>query len=109
MRAHPARVRSRSGRHAAVTDDASGASPEPGEAPFTRAVALQRDGRGADAIAQYREAIDLGLPDELGYPAHVGLAGCLREAGRPDEATALDREAAARWPERHAARLREGD
>ena len=62
-------------------------------------------GREAEAVAPYREAIELGLPPDLDVQAHIQLASTLRNLGQTQESVAMLRGVVAREPTHRAARM----
>ena len=57
-------------------------------------------GREEQALAPYRRALELGLPDDL-LPGHLlGLGSTLRNVGQVEESVGVLRDAVARFPAR---------
>jgi Flp pilus assembly protein TadD len=57
-------------------------------------------GREEQAVAPYRRALELGLPEEM-LPGHLlGLGSTLRNVGQVEESVRILRQAVARFPER---------
>ena len=73
----------------------------PGDArvTFAYAGALDYAGREHDAAAQYRRALDLGLPDELRSRMYVQFGSTLRNVGDLTGAVAVLEEGAAAFPD----------
>jgi tetratricopeptide (TPR) repeat protein len=69
-----------------------------GEEAYGRAAAHDRAGREAEAIPEYEESLRLGLPDEVGRRALLGLGSSLRNVGRHDDAVAVLEAACSRFP-----------
>ncbi len=66
--------------------------------------AYDSGGYPAEAIAYYRRAIELGLPEEYLPRITVQLGSSLRNVGQLDEAIQLLREGCARYPDHRALR-----
>jgi predicted Zn-dependent protease len=62
-------------------------------------------GRESEAVAPYREAIELGLPPDLDLQARIQLASTLRNLGQHGEAVAMLRDVVALHPHHRAARM----
>ena len=62
-------------------------------------------GREAEAVAPYRQAIDLGLPPDLEVRARIQLASTLRNLGETNESVAILRSVVAANPNLRAARM----
>lgn len=60
-----------------------------------------RLGREAEAVPYYRRAIDGGLPEVELMGAMLGLGSTYRALGRYDEAEAILRDGAKRFPDNH--------
>jgi tetratricopeptide (TPR) repeat protein len=73
-----------------------------GEAAYERASAHDCEGREAEAIPHYREAIELGLGDDDLAGALLGLRSSLRHVGEAGEAVEVLAGACARFPENAA-------
>lgn len=73
--------------------------PDRADVWFAYAGAYDFAGREAKAVAPYRRARELGLPDELLPRWYVQFASTLRNVGEHAEAVALLTEARARYPD----------
>lgn len=62
-------------------------------------------GRESEAVAPYREALELGLPPDLELRARIQLASTLRNLGEHAEAVAILREVVRLHPDHRAARM----
>jgi thioredoxin-like negative regulator of GroEL len=62
-------------------------------------------GRESEAVAPYREALEVGLPPDLDLQARIQLASTLRNLGDHVEAVAILRDVVARHPHHRAARM----
>jgi predicted Zn-dependent protease len=62
-------------------------------------------GHETEAVRQYREAIELGLPADLDLQARIQLASTLRNLGEFEEAVAILRDVVAHEPGHRAARM----
>ncbi len=66
---------------------------------FAYGGSLDSAGREHDAAAQYRRALDLGLPDELRSRMYVQYGSTLRNVGDPAGSVAVLEEGAAAFPD----------
>lgn len=73
--------------------------PDDARVTFAYAGALDFAGREHDAAAQYRQALDLGLPDELRSRMYVQFGSTLRNVGDVTGAVAVLEEGAAAIPD----------
>ena len=62
-------------------------------------------GRESEAVAPYREALELGLPPDLELRARIQLASTLRNLGEHAEAVDLLRDVVRHHPDHRAARM----
>ncbi len=76
-----------------------GRYPDDARVTFAYAGALDSAGREHDAAAQYRRALDLGLPDELRSRIYVQYGSTLRNVGDLTGAVAVLEEGAAAFPD----------
>jgi tetratricopeptide (TPR) repeat protein len=70
-----------------------------------RAFAHDAAGREAEAIPEYRAAIEAGLEDDDLLGALLGLGSSLRNVGELDESERVLRQAVTRFPEHAALRV----
>ncbi len=73
--------------------------PNVGEIRFQLAWSLESEGREAEALPHYQQAIALGLPPNEQSGALIGLATCQRAAGRFDEAAATLESGQSQFPD----------
>jgi tetratricopeptide (TPR) repeat protein len=73
-------------------------------AAFAKACAHDKEGREAEAIPHYREALELGLPVDERRRALVGLGASLRNVAEHAEAVRVLAGAVAEFPDYHALR-----
>jgi tetratricopeptide (TPR) repeat protein len=76
-----------------------------GSAALERAFAHDTAGREAEAIPEYRAAIEAGLDDDALLGALLGLGSSLRNVGELEESERILRQAVTRFPDHAALRL----
>lgn len=73
--------------------------PDDPRAHYELACSFDREGREEEAVAPYKRALALGLPEPHLQGLLLGLGSTLRNVGAFDEAVALLTGAVARYPE----------
>jgi len=73
--------------------------PDNPRAQYELACAFDREGREEEAVAPYKRALALGLPEPHLQGLLLGLGSTLRNVGAHDEAVALLEDAVARYPD----------
>ena len=76
-----------------------------GEDALRLAFEADSAGREEEALAHYRRAFELGVPDEKLAEASLGFGSTLRNVGSIDESVTVLSEAVARFPEHRALRV----
>ncbi len=74
-------------------------SPHDPRAHYELACAFDREGREQEAVAPYKRALELGLPEPYLQGLLLGLGSTLRNVGAYDEAVELLTGAVARYPD----------
>ena len=76
-----------------------------GETALQLAFEADSAGREEEALAHYRRAFELGVPDEKLAEASLGFGSTLRNVGSLDESVRVLSEAVERFPDHRALRV----